>query len=247
MNPPSFTGSSTTEDSENFIEELKKVFEVIHVADTERVELAKYQLNNVARTWFDQWKEGRAEDTPPKQKGHASSSASAPAPKNKGEHNSQNFRAKPAYFQGSMAQGGSKPPACAKCGRNHSVSPPDRVAPRGATSGTGGGTNLLYAINSREEQENLLDVVTGMIQVFDFTIYALLDPGASLSFVNPYVAMNFDVIPEQLSEPFSVSTPVGESILVERVYRDCPISVNHTSWLHACYASVDCRTRVVKF
>ncbi|WMV10108.1 hypothetical protein MTR67_003493 [Solanum verrucosum] len=72
-----------------------------------------------------------------------------------------------------------------------------------------------------------------MIQVFDFTVNALLDPGASLSFVTPYVAMNFDAIPEQLSEPFSVSTPVGESILAER--------------LHACYASVDCRTRVFKF
>ena len=41
--------------------------------------------------------------------------------------------------------------------------------------------------------------------------------------------MNFDVIPEQLSELFSVSTLGCESILVERVYRDCPISVNHKS------------------
>ncbi|WMV18322.1 hypothetical protein MTR67_011707 [Solanum verrucosum] len=65
MNPPSFTGSSTTEDLENFIEELKKVFEVMYVVDTERVKLAAYQLKNVARTWFDQWKEGRAENAPP--------------------------------------------------------------------------------------------------------------------------------------------------------------------------------------
>ena len=40
MNPPSFTGSSTSEDPENFVGELKKVFDVMHVADTERVELA---------------------------------------------------------------------------------------------------------------------------------------------------------------------------------------------------------------
>uniref|UniRef100_A0A0V0GJT7 Putative ovule protein n=1 Tax=Solanum chacoense TaxID=4108 RepID=A0A0V0GJT7_SOLCH len=56
MNPPSFTGSSTTKDPENFIKELNKVFDVMHVADTERVELVAYQLKNVARTWFDQWK-----------------------------------------------------------------------------------------------------------------------------------------------------------------------------------------------
>ncbi|KAK4718173.1 hypothetical protein R3W88_016511 [Solanum pinnatisectum] len=55
------------------------------------------------------------------------------------------------------------------------VAPPDRAAPRGATSGTSGGTNCLYAINCRLKQEDSLDVVIGMIQVFDFTVYALLD------------------------------------------------------------------------
>ena len=43
------------------------------------------------------------------------------------------------------------------------------------------------------------------------------------------VATNFDVIPEKLSEPFSVSTSISESILAERVYRDCPTSVIHKS------------------
>ena len=68
------------------------------------------------------------------------------------------------------------------------------VAPKGITFGAGGGTNNLYSLNSRQEQENSLDVVTSMIQVFDFTVYALLDPRASLSFVTPYVTMNFDTI-----------------------------------------------------
>ncbi|KAG5629438.1 hypothetical protein H5410_001155 [Solanum commersonii] len=52
-----------------------------------------------------------------------SSANGAPAPENKSEYNSQNsqsFTAKPAYSQGSMAQKGSKPPAWAKYGRNHS-------------------------------------------------------------------------------------------------------------------------------
>uniref|UniRef100_M1DX78 Gag-pol polyprotein n=1 Tax=Solanum tuberosum TaxID=4113 RepID=M1DX78_SOLTU len=54
MNPPSFTSSSTTEDPENFVEGLQKVFEVMHNTDAKRVELDAYQLKNVARTWFDQ-------------------------------------------------------------------------------------------------------------------------------------------------------------------------------------------------
>uniref|UniRef100_M1D8M1 Gag-pol protein n=1 Tax=Solanum tuberosum TaxID=4113 RepID=M1D8M1_SOLTU len=35
-------------------------------------------------------------------------------------HNNQNYRAKPSYSQGIVAQWGSKPPTCAKCGSNHS-------------------------------------------------------------------------------------------------------------------------------
>ena len=79
--------------------------------------------------------------------------------------------------------------------------------------------------------------------------------------------MNFEIISEQLSEPFSVSTLVGKSILVERFYRDCPFFINHKSTMavlikldmvefdvimvidriHACYALIDCRTRDSKF
>ena len=64
-----------------------------------------------------------------------------------------------------------------------------------------------------------------------------------------------------------MSTPVVESIIVKRVYHNYPISINHKNtmadlieldivdfdvilgmeWLHACYTSIYCRTRVVKF
>ena len=46
------------------MEELKKVFDVMHVVGSERVELVAYQLKSVSRTWFDQWKDGKAEDAP---------------------------------------------------------------------------------------------------------------------------------------------------------------------------------------
>ena len=38
-----------------------------------------------------------------------------------------------------------------------SVDPPIIAAPRGDTSGTGGGTNCLYAINNHQEQEDSPD------------------------------------------------------------------------------------------
>ena len=63
-NPPSLTGSSTTRDQKNFINELKKVLDVMHVADVERVEIAANLLKYVSRNDFDQWKEGRDEIAP---------------------------------------------------------------------------------------------------------------------------------------------------------------------------------------
>lgn len=50
MNPPSLTSSSTFEDPENFMKELKKIFDVMHVIGVEIVELDAYQINNVSRT-----------------------------------------------------------------------------------------------------------------------------------------------------------------------------------------------------
>ncbi|KAH0748577.1 hypothetical protein KY290_027809 [Solanum tuberosum] len=113
-----------------------------------------------------------------------------------------------------------------------SVAPPYRVASRLATSRAGREGNHFYVIASCREQEDSPDVVTGMVQVF-----------------------NFDVIPEQLSKPFNVSTVIGESILAERVYRDCSISVNHKSTTADLVeldmvdfdVILDCRARVVKF
>ena len=39
MNPQRFISSSTIEDQENFIEKLKKIFDVMPVSEVERVEL----------------------------------------------------------------------------------------------------------------------------------------------------------------------------------------------------------------
>ena len=127
--------------------------------------------------------------------------------------------------------------------------------------------NRFYALHSRGEQETSPDVVTGMLKIFTLDVYVLLDPSATLSFVTPLVAKMFDILPNILHEPFLVPTLVGKSVLVKRVYRNCPISLpNRVSyvdlvkldmldfdiilgmdWLHACFASIDCRTRVVRF
>ena len=75
------------------------------------------------------------------------------------------------------------------------------------------------------------------------------------------------MIAKTLSELFSVSTPVGVTTIARRVYKNCPVTISHKvtsadlvelemvdfnvilgiDWLHSCYASVDYRTRIVRF
>ncbi|XP_049348960.1 uncharacterized protein LOC125813510 [Solanum verrucosum] len=56
--------------------------------------------------------------------------------------------------------------------------------------------NHLNALQSRSDQDGSPNVVTGMLQVFSINVYALLDPGATISIVTPFVAMKFEVSPE---------------------------------------------------
>uniref|UniRef100_M1DIR0 Retrotransposon gag protein n=1 Tax=Solanum tuberosum TaxID=4113 RepID=M1DIR0_SOLTU len=118
------------------------------------------------------------------------------------------------------------------------TTPAGRPTQQGASSGIGGGQrqHKLYALKARQDQEDSPDVVTG-------------------------------VNPKTLVESLSVSTLVGEPVTVRRVYKNCPVTVSQKvtsadlvelemidfdiilgmDWLHSCYASVDCRTRIVWF
>ena len=127
--------------------------------------------------------------------------------------------------------------------------------------------NRFYALRSRGEQDTSLDVVNSMLKVFSLDVYPSLDPDATLLFVTPLVDKKFDILPNILHEPFIVSTPMGESVDAKSVHRNCPIMFpNRVSYvglveldildfdiicgidlLHAYFASIDCRTRVVRF
>ncbi|KAH0746375.1 hypothetical protein KY285_008032 [Solanum tuberosum] len=58
--PTTRNGSQVGEDPQNFIDEVKKIFGVMQVTDNGRVELASYQLKDVAHIWYIQWKDSGA-------------------------------------------------------------------------------------------------------------------------------------------------------------------------------------------
>ncbi|KAG5605726.1 hypothetical protein H5410_027218 [Solanum commersonii] len=108
MNANDFISSSVIEDPRNFVEELQKVFEVMHVEDVEHVEEDKLRdreefRNKKAKTSGNEsgQQKGNVNQSSFQQKptGPAPLSASAPVPKNRCEFknkNSKNFRARPA-------------------------------------------------------------------------------------------------------------------------------------------------------
>ncbi|XP_070032415.1 uncharacterized protein [Nicotiana tomentosiformis] len=110
---------------------------------------------------------------------------------------------------------------------------------RGRGSSSCSNQNRIYALAGRQEQQSSPSVITG----------------------------KFSIVPEILSDPFVVYTPVGEPIIARRVYRGCTVTVcsRRTStdlvelemmdfdairgmdWLVACYVIVDCQAKAARF
>ncbi|KAH0681196.1 hypothetical protein KY284_022281 [Solanum tuberosum] len=464
LDPPSFTGSDPNEDPQDFIDQIQRTFDVMHVSGKEALELAAYRLKGMAILWYEAWKQSRGTDAPsaiweefrkafldhylpleirearadqflnlhqgsmnvreyslkfnslvryapnvvatmgdrvhryvnrldsylvrdctiaslnkdmdiarmqafaqkledqrqrrraqeseighskrarsmgqftpsqgefrprffnrPSRPSSSYSTASAP-PQFQGSRSNQfgqrgeSQGSRTAGYQEQRSMSQSRPPRefCKQCGRNHlgafrlgtnvcfwcgtpghmmrncpqrgvgGVAQPTRSAvasssstpplgigqmptgrgrgARGAASSSGV-QNRTYALGGRQNWEASPDVVTGTLSIFSHIVYVLIDPGSTLSYVTPLIAEKFKRTPECLVKPFEVSTPIGESIIARRVYRNCIVTVCDRDtladlvelemvdfdvimgmdWLASCYATVDCRTKTLHF
>ncbi|WMV45714.1 hypothetical protein MTR67_039099 [Solanum verrucosum] len=64
LDPPSFTGTNPNENPQDFIDQIQRTFEVMHVSGKEALELAAYRLKGVAILWYEAWKQSRGTDAP---------------------------------------------------------------------------------------------------------------------------------------------------------------------------------------
>ena len=77
-----------------------------------------------------------------------------------------------------------------------------------------------YAMKAREDQ-NAPEVITGIFSLYDIEMHALIDPGSTHSYIcSEYV---FDRMPsvKQLPYDMLVTSPLGHSARVNRVYKNC--------------------------
>ncbi|XP_060175457.1 uncharacterized protein LOC132606125 [Lycium barbarum] len=137
--------------------------------------------------------------------------------------------------------------------------PAGRGRGRGGVSNSRGPSNRIYALASRQDQEASPNVITGTLLVFSRSVYALIDPGSTLSYISPLIASKNGITTEPI-EPFEVATPVGDFIIARQVYRECTVIICDRctkadlveldmiefdvimgmDWLAFCYANVDC-------
>ena len=59
MNPPIFIEAKTSEDPQEFVDEVHKILVDMGANDIEKAELASYQLKDVAQTWCKIWQDSR--------------------------------------------------------------------------------------------------------------------------------------------------------------------------------------------
>ncbi|KAJ8753515.1 hypothetical protein K2173_022756 [Erythroxylum novogranatense] len=121
-----------------------------------------------------------------------------------------------------------------------------------------------YALKARKDQD-APDVIVGMVSLFDFELYALIDPGSSHSYISAGEMFVKEMLIDQLEYDMHVTSPLGSSVLVNQVVRNCPVKIQESEyatdliklpfhefdlilgmdWLFKHQAVIDCKAKTV--
>lgn len=55
LSPPKFTGTNQREDPQHFIDQLGRIFKVMHATRIEGVEFSKFRLQDIVILWYERW------------------------------------------------------------------------------------------------------------------------------------------------------------------------------------------------
>ena len=81
------------------------------------------------------------------------------------------------------------------------------------------------------EDTDAPDVITGNFKIFDTTVYPLIDPGSTHSYIFIDIP-NLGKLPRSETEYDILATnSLSHSVIVNRVYRDCPIKIREYEFL----------------
>ncbi|XP_070005298.1 uncharacterized protein [Nicotiana sylvestris] len=266
LDPSVFMVANPEDDHQDYIYEMYKTLRVMRAIEINGVDLAAYHLKGVAYSCFKLWEDSREEGSPPARWSefsdayidHFLPTETRVARAAEFENLKQGSRSMWEYHMEFARL--SKYAIHMFPTMEASV----RLFVRGLNPLTiNEASTTALKLPTAEASP---DVVIGILTFQSHDVYALIDPGSTLSYVTTFVAMEFGIEPDQLHEPFLVSTLVGESITAARVYRGCVVMVRGRDtiadlvelwmvdfdvimgmdWIYSCFFKLDCRTRTIR-
>ena len=81
-----------------------------------------------------------------------------------------------------------------------------------------------YAIRAREDASSP-NVITGTFSLYDTIVIALIDPGSTHSYICMNLVSNKKLPVEFTEFTIKVSNPLGQYVLVNKVYKNCPLMI----------------------
>ena len=75
------------------------------------------------------------------------------------------------------------------------------------------------------EDVDASDVIVGNCTIFDTIVHALINPGSTHSYVCTDIPNLGNLLRSETEYDILVTNPLGHSVIVNKVYRDCPIKI----------------------
>ena len=127
--------------------------------------------------------------------------------------------------QGSGRGGSNVPPQTQSRGRRRSGSQGRGSASETVNRPATTAPSRAYAMRAREDPD-IPRVIAGTFILFNIDLYALIDPGSTHSYI--CMEQMSDKLPsvELLAYDLLVTSPLGHSVRVNRVYKNCPLMVH---------------------
>ena len=109
---------------------------------------------------------------------------------------------------------------------NKSVASPS--APRQATQTTSrqdARALVIAYVMKAVEDKDAPDVIVGNFYIFEAIVHTLIDPGSTCSYICTAIPSLGSLPKSETEYDILVTNPLGHSVIVNRVYRDCPIRI----------------------
>ena len=87
-----------------------------------------------------------------------------------------------------------------------------------------------YAIKAREDQD-APEVIAGIFSLYDTKMHALIDPGSTHSYMCMEHVFDKVTTMEKLAYDMHVTSPLGHSVSVNSIYRNCPTVIQTREFL----------------